>query len=134
MKILLPIQKINHIDIKMLRSHKTTDGPPIQALIVQNNVFKGPQIKIVTLNNVPTTTFSLITSANIGISSKNFLTLNCNLFITLVLNFKVIPSVSPRLLNLNQDPLKKIEFMTTSLIENAIVTKLWSNDHIYNII
>ena len=34
MKILLPIQKINHVDIKMLGSHKTTDGPPIQALIV----------------------------------------------------------------------------------------------------
>ena len=35
--------------IKMLRSHKSTDGPPVQAHIVKSNIFKVSQIKFVML-------------------------------------------------------------------------------------
>ena len=51
----------------------------------------------------PPISFSLITSTNIGISSQNLLTFSFNPFATLLLNFKAIPSVSPKLLNLNQE-------------------------------
>ena len=74
------------------------------------------------------TSFSLVTSEKVGISPQNFLNFSLNPFNTLVGNFKVIPSASPKLLNLNEDhPSKKerffwsnpykIEVMKTSLIE-----------------
>ena len=74
------------------------------------------------------TSFSFVTSEKVGISSQNFLNFSLNPCNTLVQNFKVIPSASPKLLNLNEDhPLKKerffwsnpyeIEVMKTSLIE-----------------
>ena len=63
----------------------------------------------------PPTSFSLITSTNIGISSLKFLTFNFNLSATLVLNFKAIPSASPKLLNLNQKhPSKELLFLIKS--------------------
>ena len=55
----------------------------------------------------PTTTFSHITSTNIGISSENFLTFSFSHFSTLALNFNLIPSASPKLLNLNQKHLSE---------------------------
>ena len=39
----------------------------------------------------------------VGISPQNFLTFIFNPFVTLLYNFKTIPSISSRLLNLNQD-------------------------------
>ena len=86
------------------------------------------------------TSFSSVTSTNVGFGPKNFLTFSFNPFATLVQNFKFVPSASPKLLNLNQDHLSKkalnpytTEVMTTFLIE-MLVTKLWSHDHINNII
>ena len=69
----------------------------------------------------PPTSFSLITSTNIGISSQKFLTFNFNLSATLVLNFKAIPGASPKLLNLNEPktPLKEVVFSDQMLL------KLW---------
>ena len=56
----------------------------------------------------PSTSFSRVTSTNVEMSPQNFLTLSFNPFATLVLNFKLVSSASPKLLNLNQDhPLKK---------------------------
>ena len=62
------------------------------------------------------TSFLPTTSTNVGISPHNFLTFSYNPFITLVSNFKVIPSASPKLLNLNQDhPSKNLVFQVKSL-------------------
>ena len=64
-------------------------------------------------------------STNVGISPQNFQTFSFNPLATLVLNFKFVPSVCPKLLNLNQDhPSKKADMlelpncdhMTTSAI------------------
>ena len=51
------------------------------------------------------TSFSPATSTNVGVRPQNFLTLtfSFNPFGTLARNFKFVPSVSPNLLNLNQD-------------------------------
>ena len=51
----------------------------------------------------PPTSLSPVTSINVGLTPKNFLTFSFNPFATLVSNFKVIPNTSPKLLNLNQD-------------------------------
>ena len=84
----------------------------------------------------PPTSFVPVTSINVGIVPQNFLTFSFNPFATLVQNFMFVPSASPKLLNLNQgnrlfwsNPYK-INFSPT----NARVTKLWSHEHIYNII
>ena len=66
------------------------------------------------------TSFSTVTSTNVGISPQNFLNFSFHAFATLVLNFKFAPSASPKLLNLNQNHPSnpyKIEVMTTFLIE-----------------
>ena len=75
----------------------------------------------------PLISFAPVFSTSVGLSPQNFLTFSFNPFSTLVLNFKVIPTASPKFLNLNQDhPSKKwffwsnpykIEVMITSLIE-----------------
>ena len=75
----------------------------------------------------PPTSFSPVTSTNVGIRPQYFLTFSFDPFATLMLNFKFVPSVSPKLLNLNQDhPSKKwffssnpykIEVVIASLIE-----------------
>ena len=66
--------------------------------------------------------FPLVTSTNVGISGKNFLNFSFNPFASLVKNFKFVPSVSPKLLNLNKDhPLKKIGFSGQILIN----LRLW---------
>ena len=55
----------------------------------------------------PSTFFSLAASTNVCISPRNSLNFSFNPFATLVQNFKVIPSSSPKLLNLNQEHLSK---------------------------
>ena len=64
----------------------------------------------------PHTSFSPVTSTNVGFGPKNFLTFSFNHFATLVQNFKLVPSASLKLLNLNQDhPSKKAIFLVKSL-------------------
>ena len=64
----------------------------------------------------PPISFSHVTSTNLGLGPKNFLTFSFNPFATLVQNFKFVPSASPKLLNLNQDqPSKKAIFLVKSL-------------------
>ena len=62
--------------------------------------------------------FSPVTSTNVGISPKNFLTFSFNPFDRLVQKFKFVTSASPKLLNLNQDhPSKKSGFSGKILIK-----------------
>ena len=57
--------------------------------------------------------FSPVTATNVRISHQNILTFSFNSFTT---NCKVIPSASPKLLNLNQDhPSKKVVLLVKSL-------------------
>ena len=49
------------------------------------------------------TSFSPLTSTNIRISPETFLIFSFNSFVTLMSNFKTIPSTSSKLLNLNQE-------------------------------
>ena len=64
----------------------------------------------------PPTSFSPVTSTNVGFGPKNFLTFSFNPYATIVQNFKFIPFASPKLLNLNQDhPSKKAIFLVKSL-------------------
>ena len=64
----------------------------------------------------PPTTFSPVTSINVGFSPQNFLTFSFDPFATLVQNFKFLPSDSPKLLNLNEDlPSKKAIFLVKYL-------------------
>ena len=64
----------------------------------------------------PPASFTPVTSTNVGNSPQNFLTLSFNPFATLAENFKVVPSPSPELLNLNQDhPSKKVVSLVKSL-------------------
>ena len=55
----------------------------------------------------PFTSFSYITSANIGISPQNILPFSFNSFATLVQNFKFVSNAIPKLLNLTQDHTSK---------------------------
>ena len=65
---------------------------------------------------MPPTRFSPVTSTNVGFVPQNFLTFSFNPFVTLVQNFRFVPSASPKLLNLNQDyPSKIAIFLVTSL-------------------
>ena len=54
-----------------------------------------------------TTSFSSVTSTNVGIGPQNFLASSFNHFARLVSIFKTIPSASPKLLNLNWGAPKK---------------------------
>ena len=58
--------------------------------------------------------FFPLTSTDVGISPQIFLTFSFNPFPRLVLNFKALPSASPKLLNLNQEYLKKIKFFCSN--------------------
>ena len=51
----------------------------------------------------PPTSFSPVTSTNVGFGPQNFVALSFNSFATLVQNFKFVPGASLKLLNLNQD-------------------------------
>ena len=62
------------------------------------------------------TSFSPVTSANVGFGPQNFLTFSFNPFATGVQNIKFLPSASSKLLNLNQDHLsEKAIFLAKSL-------------------
>ena len=62
------------------------------------------------------TSFSPVTSTNVGFGPQNFLTFSFNPFATLVQNFKFVPSASLKLWNLNQDHhSKKANFLVESL-------------------
>ena len=62
--------------------------------------------------------FSPVTSTNVRFGPQKLLTFSFNHFATLVLNFKFILSVSPKLLNLHQDkPSKKNDFSGQLLIK-----------------
>ena len=64
------------------------------------------------------TSFSPVTSTNVGFGPQNFLTFSFNPFATLVQNFKFVPSASPKLLNLNQaHSSKKSDFSSQMLIK-----------------
>ena len=64
----------------------------------------------------PPTSFSPVTSTNVGNSPQNFLSFNLNSFAKLVQNLNFVPSASPKLLNLNQDhSSKKAVFLVKSL-------------------
>ena len=52
---------------------------------------------------VPPISFSPVTSTNVRISPKNFLTFDFDPFATIMQYFKAIPSASRKLLNLNQE-------------------------------
>ena len=55
----------------------------------------------------PTTSFSHVTSTTVGINRQHFLRFSFNPFATLVLDFKVLPSGSPKKLTLKQDNASK---------------------------
>ena len=62
------------------------------------------------------TSFSPVTSTNVGFGPQNFRTFSFNPFATLLQNLKLAPSASPKFLNLNQDhPSKKVIFLVKSL-------------------
>ena len=64
----------------------------------------------------PPSSFSPVTSVNVGFGPQSFVTFSFNPFATLVQNFKVLPSASPKLLNFNQDnSSKKAIFLVKSL-------------------
>ena len=64
----------------------------------------------------PPTSFSPVTSTNVGIRLQNFLTFSFNPFDRLVQNFEFVRSASLKLLNLNQEHLsKKAVFLVKSL-------------------
>ena len=60
----------------------------------------------------PLISFPPVFSTSVGLNPQNFLTFIFNPFSTLVLNFKVIPTASPKFLNLNLD---KVVFLVKSL-------------------
>ena len=68
------------------------------------------------VKKVPSTSFSPVTSTNVGFGPQDVMTFSFNPFTTLVKNLNVVPRASPKLLNLNQDhPSKKAIFLVKSL-------------------
>ena len=64
----------------------------------------------------PPTSFSPVTSTNVGFGPQNFLIFSFNPFATLVQNFKFVRCATPKLFNLNQDrPSKKGIVLVKSL-------------------
>ena len=64
----------------------------------------------------PPTSFSSVTSSNVGIRPQNFLTFSFNHFAALVQRFKFSTNASLKLLNLNEDhSSKKAVFLVKSL-------------------
>ena len=82
--------------------------------------------------------FSSVTSTNVKISPQNFLNISFTYFVTLMQNFKVMPSASPKTVpqksGFSGQIFKKIEVMITSLIEVQARFTTWSLDHMYNVI
>ena len=71
------------------------------------------------------TSFSPVTSTNVGFGPQNFRTFSFNPFATLSQNLKLVPSASPKFLNLNQDhPSKKAVFLVNSYKIEIVITSL----------
>ena len=71
------------------------------------------------------TSFSPVTSTNVGSSPQNFLTFSFNPFARLLQNFKSVPSACPTLLNLNQDhPSNKLFFCSNPYKVEVMITFL----------
>ena len=68
-------------------------------------------------NRPLSTSFSPVTSTNVGFRPKNFLTFSFNPFTPLLQNFTFAPSASLKLLNLNQDYPSKSGFSGQILIK-----------------
>ena len=123
---------------KKKETSREWSGPLDTIVSILNPVQDGGKPKSPPL---PQTSFSPATSTNEWTSPKKILTFILNPLATLMLNFKVIPSASPKLLNLNQHHPSKVFTLFKSL-ENwgygnfsqrkAKVTKLWSDHLIYN--
>ena len=66
--------------------------------------------------------FSPVTSSNVRISPKNFLTFSFPPFASMLKTFKVIPSASPKTSNLNQDyPSVKWVFLIKFLYQTLVL-------------
>ena len=115
---------------------------PINQVLVffQTRLFQfGKNLLLILSNSNRRTCLSVFPLQLLLISPKNLLNFS---FVTLVRNFKVIPSATPKLLNLNQEHSSKkcffwskpckIQVIITSH-RNTRVIKLWSHDHIDNI-
>ena len=64
-------------------------------------------------------------STNIRLDPQNVLTFSFNPLATMLLNFKVIPSANPKLLNLNQDhPSKKAFFFWSNRYKIGVIIYL----------
>ena len=69
------------------------------------------------MTNYPQTSFSFVTSENVGASSQKLLSFRFNLFAMLVQNFKLVRITGPKLLNLSQDHPSNKKVVIISLIE-----------------
>ena len=97
-------------------------------------IFFNPELKLSPIQDGggggqkgPFTSFSPVTFTNVGIRPQNFLTFSFNPFDRLVKNFKFVPSASPKLLNLNQDPLppqKRLFFWLNPYKTVVMITSL----------
>ena len=65
----------------------------------------------------PSTSYSQVTSTNVGFSPPNFLTFSFNPLPKLVKNLKFVPTACPKLLNLNQDHPSKKRFFWSNLVK-----------------
>ena len=66
-----------------------------------------------------------VTCTKVEISPENFLSFSCNFFVTLVQNFRAIPSASSTLFNLNQEhPLKNQIFWSNPNKIGVVITYL----------
>ena len=85
---------------------------------------------------------SSVTSTNVGISCQNVLTFSFNPFVTLSLCCRQSQSqinelgtkTTPSKMGFFWSNPYQTELVITSLIEMLELTKLWSHDHIYNMI
>ena len=91
----------------------------------------------------PPTSFFSVTFTNIGISPKNFLMFSfhplphwrkiSSWYLVSVPNYWTWTKTTPQKMRFFWSNPNKIEVMITFLVE-MLVTKLWSHDHIHNII
>ena len=105
--------------IEITKAHTIAFMKSRNSLLVQYSEKKkeyGVNLFLNSIQEVGTTSISPVTSTNIGISPKNFLTFTYNTFVTLAQNLKAISNTSPKVLNFNQDnPSKKVSFLVKSL-------------------
>ena len=76
--------------------------------------------KCASLSEFSKTEFSIVNSTKVGISRQNLLTFSFKPFVTLVQNFKAIPSISPKLLILNEEHLSKKLVFLVKFLQNLV--------------